>query len=531
MARLDAPAAPDARRGATAPAWGLVLGILGLTALGFAAVLYVLDPKTYSLSLGNLIVGVVGVLAYLITHRRVLRERMGVRTGALWFAEGLILVGLLFGLIVVNYFGAQLDTEWDFTKDQLHSLQPQSIEVAKALDAPVQITGFFRPTDTKRTDLEHAVSLYRRHSPHLNLRFISPDQAGQAIIEKYELRSDSPRIVFEGPAGRMAKIRHPSEEAITNALIRVARLAHQKLYFLTGHQEPALADEKRGEGYGQWGRHLRNEGYQTEPLLLIDRADLPEDASVVIASCGRTPMLAHEQQALKAWIQRGGRLLVLHEPGHDLGLDGLLRSLGIGLKDDLIVEPGRQQAAGAGPETIVVRNYEVHPITQPLGDTPSLFPLARSITPRIGLAQVDLVTLVRSSDKSWGEVDFRSGRAHEQSEADTAGPVPIALAATKRTATAPRRIHEEARVVVFGDCHFPANQFLLQGGNRDLAINTINWLAGEDERITLRPRQRGASRLTVTEAEYDGIVFFSVNFLPLSILALGLSIWAVRRRQ
>jgi ABC-type uncharacterized transport system involved in gliding motility auxiliary subunit len=111
------------------------------------------------------------------------------------------------------------------------------------------------------------------------------------------------------------------------------------------------------------------------------------------------------------------------------------------------------------------------------------------------------------------------------------GPVPLAVAASKKTATAGKKISDEARLVVFGDSSFGSNRFIVIGGNKDLFLNTVSWLAGEEERIVLRPQEKRTSRLPLTEQQQYGIVFFSVNLLPLLIVGLGFSVWAVRRRK
>jgi hypothetical protein len=59
----------------------------------------------------------------------------------------------------------------------------------------------------------------------------------------------------------------------------------------------------------------------------------------------------------------------------------------------------------------------------------------------------------------------------------------------------------------------------------------VAWLAGEDARITLRPKTRGSSRLLLREDQQYGIMFFSVNLVPLMIIGFGFSVWAVRRRR
>lgn len=86
-------------------------------------------------------------------------------------------------------------------------------------------------------------------------------------------------------------------------------------------------------------------------------------------------------------------------------------------------------------------------------------------------------------------------------------------------------------MVVIGDADFASNRFLPVGANRDLFVNACNWLLGEAERVTIRPRTRKGDRLAITQQQHYGIMFFSVNLLPLLISGLGFSVWALRRRQ
>ena len=148
----------------------------------------------------------------------------------------------------------------------------------------------------------------------------------------------------------------------------------------------------------------------------------------------------------------------------------------------------------------------------------------------LGLAQVSVSTLIQTSDDSFAETSTVPG-APELDADDLAGPVPIAVAVTKRTGSHPRTKSEEARLIVFGDEHFASNRFASMRGNVDLFINSVSWLVGDEDRITIRPPKRTGDRLPITQVQQYGIMFFSVNLLPLLIWGAGLSIWAVRRRR
>ena len=70
----------------------------------------------------------------------------------------------------------------------------------------------------------------------------------------------------------------------------------------------------------------------------------------------------------------------------------------------------------------------------------------------------------------------------------------------------PRRIHPtadqgpkpETRVAAIGDSDFAANAYLGIEGNRDLFMNTVNWLSQQEGLIAIRPREAADRRITLT---------------------------------
>ena len=56
----------------------------------------------------------------------------------------------------------------------------------------------------------------------------------------------------------------------------------------------------------------------------------------------------------------------------------------------------------------------------------------------------------------------------------------------------------ETRVAAIGDSDFAANAYLGIEGNRDLFMNTVNWLAQQENLIAIRPREAADRRITLT---------------------------------
>ena len=178
-----------------------------------------------------------------------------------------------------------------------------------------------------------------------------------------------------------------------------------------------------------------------------------------------------------------------------------------------------------------MQEFEVHPITNKLARGATMFFEVRSVQPKVGLANLNVTTLVQTGPTSWGETAYREGTEYVRDENDVPGPVPIAVAVTKKTGHNMTRIADQGRMVVFGDHHFINNKFSSVSANMLLFVFSANWAVGDEYKITIPSKSANGSRLPITQAQHNGIMFFSVNLMPLTIMGLGLSVWAIRRRK
>ena len=112
---------------------------------------------------------------------------------------------------------------------------------------------------------------------------------------------------------------------------------------------------------------------------------------------------------------------------------------------------------------------------------------------------------------------------------DRKGPISLATAVTVDLKARDEALTDTARMVVFGNAGFANNQFLGQYFNRDLLLNTVSWLVGEEELISIRPRTMRASRVQLTADQGTTVFYLSVLILPEILLIAGLATWWRRR--
>jgi ABC-type uncharacterized transport system involved in gliding motility auxiliary subunit len=331
-----------------------------------------------------------------------------------------------------------------------------------------------------------------------------------------------------------------SEVALTQAIVKLTRQEQKKVYFLDGHNERVIDGDKAAEGDGMKdaAEALRNENYQVETLLLAAKGDVPADANVVIAGGPTRPLHESEHAALERYLERGGALLVLLDPraGTDLGVD--LARWGVEVGDDVIVD--RVQGMFGRPTTPFAAEYGDHEITRELGDA-TLFHVARSVLPAES-AKGAIEPIVRTGEQSWAERDMdrllTKGEAEYNAETDVKGPVSVAVAGTLELGAPPPPPAEgeepaapkAARLVVLGDSDFASNQLIREFRNRDLFVNSVNWLLGDVEAISVRPGQARASRLQLSSEQFLEIRYLALFVMPELIALFGVIAWWQRRR-
>jgi ABC-type uncharacterized transport system involved in gliding motility auxiliary subunit len=80
-----------------------------------------------------------------------------------------------------------------------------------------------------------------------------------------------------------------------------------------------------------------------------------------------------------------------------------------------------------------------------------------------------------------------------------------------------------------GSSGWAANRFLDFNGNGDLALNAVNWLASDEDLISIRPKPQEDRRITMTKSQFNYVLATSQFVLPLIVVVAGVAVWWKRR--
>ncbi len=548
----------------------LLFGILAGMASGIWNSMYVL---------AHLISGTSMLALYLFTHVENLRESVtGRRTQ--YATNTFVYTGLTLAVIVLlNFMGARNEYRYDASEQSIFSIAPQTASLLEGLANDIHVLAFFRENEGQAA--ENLLDTYTAGSNRFSYEMVDPDQRPE-MAQQYEVTQYGTLVIVYGD--NSTRVNDLSEEVLTNALVRITGAETKRIYFVTGHGEPDITARETPDGLGQLAASLENEGAEVVPLLLATVPDVPADASLLIVASPQRPFLENEIESLSRYLDRGGRAWILLEPQRSDELVPLLAERGIIVGDNVVIDVVVQLLAGpsAGVEP-VVSDYGFHPITEQFNQN-TVFRIVRSIEPAGELPDgITASTLASTSSNSWAESDvdlvFETGEVDP--EGDVEGPVSIAVAATlgpsilnwttpaiettpstndgpgvaetqdaSEGADIASNINEsksqeitgdgsgatpptdlEGRIVVVGDADWLNNSRLTVMYNEDLALNMVGWLTGGNEStITIRPRARRSSRITLTDTQGWGVFYTTVLLLPELVLLSGLMIWWRRRR-
>jgi ABC-type uncharacterized transport system involved in gliding motility auxiliary subunit len=530
-----------------------ILGLVGWigAALVFAAVaIRFTRPEWQRWYSALAIAGLVCTLLYMLSQwREIARSFSGrqARYGTLSIASVIVVLAILVG---INWIGNRQNKRWDLTASGVFTLSEQTKKVLQTLPNPVNIKVFAKGEDFDR--YRDKLDEFQYVSKKVNVEYIDVYKR-PAVAEQYQIQQEG-TVVFEY-GGRTERATNDSEQDLANALIKAVQGKEKTVYFVQGHGEKDTTGSDR-TGFNGITQALKTDNFKVELLALAQKNAVPDDATVVVVAGPRADYLPGEIDMLRAYLKKGGRLLVLLDPPARAdspqltNLASLLHEWGIQAGNDVVVDvSGIGRLIGTDASVPVAVNYPAHPAVERF-NLMTAYPLARSIVPVSGGVDGRTAqTIIETSPNSWAESDVKTLLAtgkvgRDEKQGDKPGPISLA-AAVSATAPepppAPKPANQveasddaetkkpETRLVVIGDSDFAANGFLGLPGSRDLFLNVTNWLAGQENMIAIRPREAQDRRLAMNADQQRRVMWLTIFIIPGLIIVTGIHTWWRRR--
>jgi ABC-type uncharacterized transport system involved in gliding motility auxiliary subunit len=509
-------------------------GIVGIIFILFATLGYILTAGGFArlFSGVNLLAGVIALAGWLVSSRGSLGSMAGARKTRYGTNAAIYTLAFLGVLVAINYLSVRFHRQFDLTTQNAYSLSPQSIKEIKALTKPVKLYGFVE--GGRNPEAEALYQEFAYQSPLITYQLVDPTRHPE-LAERYKVTvMNTTHIQYDGDdSGAGTNVSDMTEQALTNGLVKVTKTEHKTVCFLTGEGEDDPDDANGATGMGQFKDSMQGESYKIDKVNLVTEPKVPDDCSVVIVAGPTRPLVPHVIDALNDYLKAGGRALIMFKPPQpdqtvdETALVKFAQDWGVKAGNNVVVDQVVRLYAGpALGLNPTVNTYAPHPITATF-DKQTVFPMTRTVDPvDPPIPGLDVTALAKTSDTSWAETDLEGIFKRQSAKFDSndiKGPVVVADVIDAAPAKG------DARIVVLGSTDIANNQYIGNFFNRDFVMNCVDWLAGESNSITIRPRELRASRFNLTVQEFDVVFVLSVLLLPELLLIIGFAVWWERR--
>lgn len=430
---------------------------------------------------------------------------------------------LLAVAVLLVWVAERYGTQHDWTAAGRHTLAPASLAVLERLEGPLRVTAYARESGELRALVRSLVARYQRVRPDIALEFVNPDAVPDQVRELGISSEGELVLAYRERTERVSRL---EESAFSSALQRLLRGQQRWVAFLEGHGERD-PDGRANHDLGEWAARLRERGLKVERLSLAGAGAVPDNTSLLVIAGPQVALLPEESAAVLEYLERGGNLLWLLDPGPLQGLEGLAGRLGLALAPGTVVDPGAQRLGIDQPTMVVVTQYPGHAALAGFRYV-SLFPLAGAL---VGSAPEGWTAqpLLETGASAWSESGELAGEVSYEEGADLPGPLTLGRALTRPApGGAPGA---EQRVAVVGDGDFLSNAYLGNGGNLELGTRLAEWLVADDTLVEIPLRSAPDARLELSRTQTLLMGFGFLLVLPAGLAGAGVLVWLRRRHR
>ncbi|HWF11648.1 MAG TPA: GldG family protein [Bryobacteraceae bacterium] len=424
-------------------------------------------------------------------------------------------------IVVANYLADHHNKTVDVTSSKQFTLSDETKKVTGNLKKDVTVYYFDKSDSYDRA--RDMLDRYRNLSSHIKVDYVDPDKKPD-IARMEGMHNYGDIVIDNGEKKETAK--GLTEEELTGALVRASKSGAKTVCFVNGSGEHQITDTDR-EGYSSIKDQIEKNNYKTQTISLIEKPEVPKTCAIVVVGGPKNDYLQPALDALKTYITGGGSAIfnfdpVINVPNQEMGktpeLAKLVSQWGIEPNGDLILDLSSASRL-FGQSSPVVGSYEHHPIVNVMQDTATAFPLARSLDVKSPAEK-----LFSTTADSYSLVNPKPPITEATLATAKKGPFVLGAAATIGTGS------NAGRIVVVGSSNWMANNIMSAPiGNRDLALNMMNWLTSDTDLISIRPKEPEDRRLHVTGRAIQYMFVTSVILFPLVVILSGVSVWWKRR--
>ncbi|MCU7844114.1 MAG: GldG family protein [Candidatus Thiodiazotropha sp. (ex Monitilora ramsayi)] len=418
---------------------------------------------------------------------------------------------MLILLLLLAWLSGRFAVQWDWTRHDVNSLNPLSIEILSRTPGPIAVTAYTPENADLRDRIRRFIARYQHEKRDITLSFVDPlRQPDEARRQGISLTGEI-ALQYQDREERLQQL---DEERFSNAILRLSQSHTRWVANLSGHGERDLMG-KANDDLGEFGKSLNQQGYKAVGLDLATTPTPPDNTTLLVIAAPIRPFLEGELERLQEYLAEGGNLLLMSDPGNSVAASLIETLTGIRQLPGTIVDANVSELGIDNPAVALVPTYPDHPAVEAF-KLLTLFPQAAALTVSEG-TQWRETAILKTLERSWNETGALTGEIERSPlQGEEPGPLTLGYALTRQ------REGAEQRILVIGDSDFISNSFIGNAGNLDLGLALIRWLTGDDKMIGIPSAPADDRELHLSKTATAVIGLGSLIVLPLTLLLTGL---------
>lgn len=489
-----------------------------------------------------LVFGVGGILYVGFAERKLLAEFSRLKTTKHGLSMGTVLILTLLILGFVNYFSVKFVRVFDYSMTSQYTLSEQSKKIIDHLDGDLEIKYFYKDglqnVDQIKKSFLNLAKVYETYSPKIKISSVEMN-SNPAMTELFGATKGTGEgfVSYKGKMNRietqfvgMTGVAY-SEQDFTNAMIKTTRTQFKNIYFIEGHKERSIEDEKDELSLAGFKKALEKNSYIVKSLNLITSGSIPGDADLLIIGGAAEPYQKSEIALLNNYLIDGRPMLILLDStkGVVSGPSDILDNVGWKMGSEFVFNI---LTTPSGPmvstdQATVANTFSTESeITRIFGTNRSvLFFRPHPLEPKKVMNQnIQSEVLVKTSPQTVGLAKIETTDYEGKPRSFDLG---VQFKVKYLTS------QKETDLVIFSDVNLAGNQYFNQTSNKDLLLNAVAFLAKETDLVSLAPKEPLATKMKMPGPEFNTYfkyILVGLFFpMPIVFLILSIVIWFRRR--
>lgn len=338
-------------------------------------------------------------------------------------------------------------------------------------------------------------------------------------------------VAYETDANNQRRVRaFLGEDALRAGLVNAIEGKPRRMWILADKSD--LGSDAGKDVWPVLSSNLASQNILPERVALAGKDSIPEEVDSIAIIGARYDLSPEELRLIENYWGRPRASILVTTGASEVPprLRAFLRSQGVTPRSDRVLSEKKEQIT-----TRVVAHFtEGMELTRDLWEKSTMFEgVTRSLEVREGAEdllnqRVAPFSLLEADSSYWGETSFPADSVLFDEDEDQPGPLSLAAAVIKGTATDERFANDTGRMIVISNSAFLEADRARQT-NLDFLASATNWLVGRDDLTGEAPRNLRIYRLPLLPAQVTFINRANLIVIPAALLLIGLMTWAGRR--